>query len=96
MTAKESCWGTVTLLRFAPSAANSDFVGVSYPHILIPAGTIVGFRFYFYIEILDDSIVEQTEYFNVSLFDNVNDSEFHIDEASVRILDDADSELNTY
>ena len=71
-------------------------MGVSYLHILFPAGTIVGFRRYFFIEILDDSIVEQTEYFNVSLFDSVNDSEFHIDEASVRILDDDDSELNAY
>ena len=66
-------------------AADEDFNGTSI-HGTFESGSFAGNRLYFHIPIFDDHIVEDCEYFNVSLVGP--DLEIHIDTAVVKIFDD--------
>ena len=68
------------------SAADVDFNGTSPIHATFYNGSVAGDRFYIHIPIFDDHVVEDYEYFNVSL--SGSDLEIHIETAIVKIIDD--------
>jgi len=77
------------------SLADSDFVDNTSVQWVFTAGSQAGDTQCVEIVIIDDRCVEEGEYFSVSLMTNDEDVKFHINFASIRILDD-DSKYNYF
>ena len=72
-----------------------DFVDITSVQWVFTAGSQAGDTQCVEIVIIDDRCVEGDEYFSVSLTTSDEDVKFHINYASVRILDD-DSKYNNF